>query len=165
MYKYKAHPKLKASPSFILCQKEKKEKLHASGWFLPLHDIFILIYIASCRDPNELKRTATSISWYPDGTRKLAVSYSILEFQKSTSDTCMESYIWDIGGYYILWCYFFYPVQWNYLLHLLFDLQFEDFVMSPQVSAGFVKFHLVKLDVVELPFLLPAGTFIVYKSK
>ena len=121
--------------SLYYAKKKIKEKLHASGWFLPLHDIFILIYIASCRDPNELKRTATSISWYPDGTRKLAVSYSILEFQKSTSDTCMESYIWDIGGYYILWCYFFYPVQWNYLLHLLFDLQFEDFVMSPQVSA------------------------------
>ena len=50
------------------------------------------------RDPNEIKRTATSLSWYPDGTRKLAVAYSILEFQKSTSETCMDSYIWDIGN-------------------------------------------------------------------
>lgn len=49
------------------------------------------------RDPNEMKRTATSLSWYPDGAKKLAVSYSILEFQKSQSDTPMDSYIWDIG--------------------------------------------------------------------
>lgn len=49
------------------------------------------------RDPNDIKRTATSLSWYPDGARKLAVSYSILEFQKSQSDTPMDSYIWDIG--------------------------------------------------------------------
>jgi len=48
------------------------------------------------RDPNEQKRSATSISWYPDGARKLAVAYSILEFQKATSDTCLDSYIWDI---------------------------------------------------------------------
>lgn len=48
------------------------------------------------RDPNEIKRTATSLSWYPDGAKKLAVSYSVLEFQKSHSETAMDSYIWDI---------------------------------------------------------------------
>eukprot|EP00794_Sanderia_malayensis_P009172 gene9172-10145_t len=48
------------------------------------------------RDPNEVKRTATNISWYPDGPKKLAVAYSILEFQKSTHETCLDSYIWDI---------------------------------------------------------------------
>ncbi|EDV28257.1 uncharacterized protein TRIADDRAFT_20628 [Trichoplax adhaerens] len=48
------------------------------------------------RDPNEIKRTATHISWFPDGARKLAVAYSILEFQKASSDTCLDSYIWDI---------------------------------------------------------------------
>ncbi|XP_077979929.1 dynein intermediate chain 3, ciliary-like [Glandiceps talaboti] len=48
------------------------------------------------RDPNEIKRTATHLSWYPDGARKLAVAYSNLEFQKSSSDTSMDSYIWDI---------------------------------------------------------------------
>lgn len=48
------------------------------------------------RDPNEIKRTATSLSWYPDGAKKLAVSYSILEFQKSQNDMPMDSYIWDI---------------------------------------------------------------------
>ncbi|EDO40075.1 predicted protein [Nematostella vectensis] len=49
------------------------------------------------RDENNIKRTATSISWYPDGTQKLAVAYSVLEFQKST-DICMDSYIWDIDN-------------------------------------------------------------------
>ncbi|XP_072022237.1 dynein intermediate chain 3, ciliary-like [Amphiura filiformis] len=48
------------------------------------------------RDPNEIKRTATHLSWYPDGARKLAVAYSNLEFQRSSADTSLDSYIWDI---------------------------------------------------------------------
>jgi len=56
------------------------------------------------RDPNDMNRTATSLSWYPDGTQKLAVSYSILEFQKSSGDTCMDSYIWDVGELSTLFC-------------------------------------------------------------
>ena len=51
------------------------------------------------RDPNEIKRTSTHISWFPDGPRKLAVAYCNLEFQGSTPDTSMESYIWDVGKY------------------------------------------------------------------
>lgn len=47
------------------------------------------------RDPNPVTRTATSVSWYPDGGRKLAVAYSILEFQKSPAGMCLDSYIWD----------------------------------------------------------------------
>ena len=49
------------------------------------------------RDPHDAKRTATSLSWYPESTRKLAVAYSILEFQKFAGETSMDSYIWDIG--------------------------------------------------------------------
>ncbi|XP_071953845.1 dynein intermediate chain 3, ciliary-like [Antedon mediterranea] len=48
------------------------------------------------RDPNEIKRTATHLSWYPDGAKKLAVAYSNLEFQRSSPDTSFDSYIWDI---------------------------------------------------------------------
>nr|XP_004564470.2 dynein intermediate chain 2, axonemal isoform X1 [Maylandia zebra] len=48
------------------------------------------------RDPNEIKRTVTSLSWQPDGGRKLAVAYSCLEFQKSSKDISLDSYIWDI---------------------------------------------------------------------
>lgn len=48
------------------------------------------------RDPNDVKRTATHISWYPDGPRKLAVAYCNLDFQGSSTDTSMDSYIWDV---------------------------------------------------------------------
>ncbi|CAI5644626.1 unnamed protein product [Oreochromis niloticus] len=37
-----------------------------------------------------------SLSWQPDGGRKLAVAYSSLEFQKSSKDMSLDSYIWDI---------------------------------------------------------------------
>lgn len=48
------------------------------------------------RDPNEIKRTATHISWYPDGPRKLAVAYCNLQFQSASPETSMDSYIWDV---------------------------------------------------------------------
>ncbi|XP_059149327.1 dynein intermediate chain 3, ciliary-like isoform X2 [Physella acuta] len=48
------------------------------------------------RDPNDIKRTATHISWYPDGPRKLAVAYCNLVFQSTSPETSMDSYIWDV---------------------------------------------------------------------
>ncbi|XP_053552306.1 dynein axonemal intermediate chain 2 [Bombina bombina] len=48
------------------------------------------------RDPNEIKRTATHLSWHPDGSKKLAVAYSSLEFQRASKDMSFDSYIWDI---------------------------------------------------------------------
>ncbi|XP_055031865.2 dynein axonemal intermediate chain 2 [Misgurnus anguillicaudatus] len=48
------------------------------------------------RDPNEVKRTATTLSWHPDGNQKLAVAYSSLEFQKAPKNMSFDSYIWDI---------------------------------------------------------------------
>lgn len=53
------------------------------------------------RDPNEIKRTVTSINWHPDPAAppKLAVSYSILTFQDprfSNVRIPAQSYIWDI---------------------------------------------------------------------
>ena len=53
--------------------------------------------ISVFRDPNEHKRTVTHISWYPDGANRLAAAYSVLEFQKSSDDTSLESYIWELG--------------------------------------------------------------------
>ena len=35
------------------------------------------------KDPNEVKRTACSISWFPDGGKKLAVAFAIMQFQAS----------------------------------------------------------------------------------
>ncbi|XP_060933496.1 dynein axonemal intermediate chain 2 [Limanda limanda] len=48
------------------------------------------------RDPNEVKRTITGLSWHPDSGRKLAAAYSCLEFQKAFKDMSLDSYIWDI---------------------------------------------------------------------
>ncbi|KAL4648624.1 dynein intermediate chain 2, axonemal-like [Arapaima gigas] len=48
------------------------------------------------RDPNEVKRTASSLSWHPDGNHKLAVAYSSLEFQRASKSMNFDSYIWDI---------------------------------------------------------------------
>ncbi|XP_061554828.1 dynein axonemal intermediate chain 2 [Phycodurus eques] len=48
------------------------------------------------RDPNQVKRTVTCLSWHPDGGRKLAAAYSCLEFQKASTDMSPDAYIWDI---------------------------------------------------------------------
>lgn len=37
--------------------------------------------LAVFRDPSAVKRTVTSIDWHPEGPTKIAVSYSILNFQ------------------------------------------------------------------------------------
>ena len=50
-----------------------------------------------CRDPSDIKRTVSNISWYPDGANKIAVAYSALEFQKTSDVISFDSYIWDIG--------------------------------------------------------------------
>ena len=49
------------------------------------------------RDPNDVKRSASFLSWYPDGPRKLAVAYSILEFQQAPAGISFDSYVWDVG--------------------------------------------------------------------
>lgn len=55
------------------------------------------VRVSLYRDPNEVKRTATSLSWHPDGSRKLAIAYSCLEFQQAAKNMSFDSYIWDIG--------------------------------------------------------------------
>lgn len=62
---------------------------------------FLMVVVVLCRDPNEIKRTATHISWFPDGPRKLAVAYCNLDFQGSSTDTNMDSYIWDVGQFLV----------------------------------------------------------------
>ncbi len=53
--------------------------------------------ISIFRDPSDIKRAVTHISWYPDGAARLAAAYSTLEFQKSSSVVSLESYIWELG--------------------------------------------------------------------
>jgi len=57
--------------------------------------------LAVFRDPNDIKRTATSVNWHPDPSApaKLAVSYSILNFQDPRFTGVrlpQQSYVWDI---------------------------------------------------------------------
>lgn len=58
--------------------------------------------ISILRDPSNPKRTVAHISWYPDGTHKLAAAYSVLEFQKIPDGMSLDSYIWEIGMCYII---------------------------------------------------------------
>jgi dynein intermediate chain 2, axonemal len=50
------------------------------------------------RDPSPQKRTATHISWFPTDGRKIAVAYSVLQFQKMPEGLALSSYIWDLGN-------------------------------------------------------------------
>jgi hypothetical protein len=66
--------------------------------YIPMRKIWKYICLFEIfRDPCEIKRTATHISWFPDGPRKIAIAYCNLEFQGSVSETSMDSYIWDVG--------------------------------------------------------------------
>ncbi|KAJ2998119.1 Dynein intermediate chain 2, axonemal [Globomyces sp. JEL0801] len=48
------------------------------------------------RDPNSIKRAATYLSWYPEEGHKIAVAYSVLQFQGMPSNMSLDSYIWDV---------------------------------------------------------------------
>ena len=50
------------------------------------------------RDPARIKRGAQAISWHPDGLGKLAVAYSVLEFQRQPEGMLAHSYIWDVAS-------------------------------------------------------------------
>jgi dynein intermediate chain 2 len=50
------------------------------------------------KDPCETKRSVSSISWHPDGS-KLATAFSIMQFQDSRMDKVEEySYLWDVNN-------------------------------------------------------------------
>ena len=51
------------------------------------------------KDPNTVKRTVSNISWYPDGGKKLAVAFAIMQFQDWRMDKMSNlSYIWDVNN-------------------------------------------------------------------
>lgn len=44
------------------------------------------------------RRAATKVSWHPEpGSRRLAVAYSVLQFQQTASNVATQAYIWDIS--------------------------------------------------------------------
>ena len=51
------------------------------------------------KDPNPIKRTVTNISWHPDGGKKLAVAFAIMQFQDWRMEKMSNlSYIWDVNN-------------------------------------------------------------------
>lgn len=51
------------------------------------------------KDPNTIKRTVNKISWYPDGGKKLAVAFAIMQFQdRRMAEMSNLSYIWDVNN-------------------------------------------------------------------
>jgi len=51
------------------------------------------------KDPSEIKRTVADISWYPDGGRKIAAAFAVMQFQDWRMDKMsLKSYIWDINN-------------------------------------------------------------------
>jgi len=51
------------------------------------------------KDPDPVKRTVSNISWYPDGGKKLAVAFSIMQFQDRRMEQCsINSFIWDVNN-------------------------------------------------------------------
>lgn len=50
--------------------------------------------VSVIRDPSQSKRSATKLSWHPDGAAKLAVAYCNLNFQSDPQ--AVPSYIWDL---------------------------------------------------------------------
>lgn len=46
----------------------------------------------------EPKRMVTNLSWHPDGSHRIAASYSVLRFQEKTMNYGNESYIWDVNN-------------------------------------------------------------------
>ncbi|XP_075881781.1 dynein axonemal intermediate chain 2-like isoform X2 [Nelusetta ayraudi] len=52
--------------------------------------------VSLLRDPQQVKRTVSSLSWHPDDGRKLAASYCCLQFQRRPAGLSLDSYVWDI---------------------------------------------------------------------
>ncbi|XP_054613747.1 dynein axonemal intermediate chain 2-like [Dunckerocampus dactyliophorus] len=48
------------------------------------------------RDPNQIKRYVTSLSWHPHEGRSLAAAYSCLDLQRAATGMSTDSYIWNI---------------------------------------------------------------------
>lgn len=65
--------------------------IHAS-----VNDVQFPAHNHACTHARTHGQQATSISWHPDSGKKLAVAYSVLDFQKAPAGTSLDSYIWDI---------------------------------------------------------------------
>mmetsp|Transcript_39003 Transcript_39003/g.82935 ORF Transcript_39003/g.82935 Transcript_39003/m.82935 type:complete len:582 (+) Transcript_39003:117-1862(+) len=53
--------------------------------------------VAVFKDPADEQRSVTKIGWHPEGPTKIVGSYANLRFQRTSEDTPMASFIWDIS--------------------------------------------------------------------
>lgn len=53
--------------------------------------------VAVFKDPADEQRSVTKIGWHPEGPTKIVGSYANLRFQRTTEETPMASFIWDIS--------------------------------------------------------------------
>lgn len=117
-----------------------------SDWTLSLKPFI------SCRDPNEVKRTVTSLSWNPVGETKLAAAYSCLEFQKFSKDMRLDSYIWDVGGSRLQpWLKQWRSSVWSLMGFFCFVLFFRESKLSRNVSEATKSTYLCRLQPKRLP--------------
>ena len=65
------------------------------------HPLYLKSRTHTTSDPNPIPRSVSFLSWYPDGPRKLACAYSILDFQQAPAGISYDSYIWDVGSFCI----------------------------------------------------------------
>lgn len=49
------------------------------------------------KTPEDIKRAANKICWHPDLANKVAVSYSVTQFQQMPDRMPLNSYIWDVN--------------------------------------------------------------------
>lgn len=56
------------------------------------------------RDYNIEQRAVFDISFSSEGSPRLAVAYSVKEFQNATINLCKDSYVWDIDNINQPWC-------------------------------------------------------------
>ena len=101
-----------------------------------------------CRDPQEMKRTVTHISWYPDGAHRLAAAYSMLEFQKSPSGMPLESYIWEIGE----------QLKWKLSRQIFPHIQYTVSSVEPSVYSLIVLIPHIHRPTLHVPSPLPPYT-------
>ena len=54
--------------------------------------------LTTLRDPSPVPRGVTYLDFHPDGSRRLAVAYSVVDFQRTPPGMPIQSYVWDMGN-------------------------------------------------------------------
>ncbi|PSC71021.1 dynein intermediate chain axonemal isoform B [Micractinium conductrix] len=93
------------------------------------------------RDPSGARRGAQALSWQPDGSGKLAVAYSVLEFQRQPAGMPAASHVWDTANSRAPEATLAAPVP---LVSLAFNLKDHNLVGGGQYNGQVTFFDLRK---------------------